>query len=236
MIPDVVHAPSVTCFFLVVLWYGTPICCTLESLHLIQADSLSQQSILNPGRLNAAKSLAEIMCEVKRVEKLHSVKTAWNCVPQWNTRSLLRTDLAIMSVSFRNLAIGIGIQNFPEGLAVSLPLRGSGMSTWRSFWWVKTNTHSHPKPRELLTWTAFYAFSAKAAPNSVPSICRKRRDQNACSHRYTVTQSNVHVFYAGYACSLLALICQTEMFLLKNKNDKKTKLTLISQTEKNDYF
>lgn len=38
------------------------------------------------------------------------------------------------SWSFRNLAIGIGIQNFPEGLAVSLPLRGAGFSTWRAFW------------------------------------------------------------------------------------------------------
>ncbi|XP_029954705.1 zinc transporter ZIP11-like [Salarias fasciatus] len=34
-----------------------------------------------------------------------------------------------------NLAIGIGIQNFPEGLAVSLPLRGSGVSTWTAFWY-----------------------------------------------------------------------------------------------------
>jgi len=31
------------------------------------------------------------------------------------------------------LAIGIGIQNLPEGTAVSLPLRGSGMSRRRSF-------------------------------------------------------------------------------------------------------
>ncbi|CAH6776363.1 Slc39a11 [Phodopus roborovskii] len=35
----------------------------------------------------------------------------------------------------KNLAIGIGIQNFPEGLAVSLPLRGAGFSTWRAFWY-----------------------------------------------------------------------------------------------------
>ncbi|XP_038402657.1 zinc transporter ZIP11 isoform X2 [Canis lupus baileyi] len=34
-----------------------------------------------------------------------------------------------------NLAIGIGIQNFPEGLAVSLPLRGAGFSPWRAFWY-----------------------------------------------------------------------------------------------------
>ncbi len=31
------------------------------------------------------------------------------------------------------LAVGIGIQNFPEGLAISMPLRGAGMSRFRSF-------------------------------------------------------------------------------------------------------
>lgn len=31
------------------------------------------------------------------------------------------------------LALGIGIQNFPEGAAVSLPLRQGGMSRWKSF-------------------------------------------------------------------------------------------------------
>jgi len=33
------------------------------------------------------------------------------------------------------LAIGIGIQNLPEGLAVSMPLRREGMSRRRSFWY-----------------------------------------------------------------------------------------------------
>lgn len=33
------------------------------------------------------------------------------------------------------LAIGIGIQNFPEGLAVSLPLRREGLSRLQSFWY-----------------------------------------------------------------------------------------------------
>jgi ZIP family zinc transporter len=33
------------------------------------------------------------------------------------------------------LAIGIGIQNFPEGMAVSLPLRREGMSRRKSFWY-----------------------------------------------------------------------------------------------------
>ena len=33
------------------------------------------------------------------------------------------------------LAIGIGIQNLPEGMAVSMPLRREGMSRLRSFWY-----------------------------------------------------------------------------------------------------
>ncbi len=33
------------------------------------------------------------------------------------------------------LAIGIGIQNFPEGVAVSMPLRREGMSRLKSFWY-----------------------------------------------------------------------------------------------------
>ena len=33
------------------------------------------------------------------------------------------------------LAIGIGIQNFPEGVAISLPLRRDGMKTGKSFWY-----------------------------------------------------------------------------------------------------
>ena len=33
------------------------------------------------------------------------------------------------------LALGIGIQNLPEGAAVSIPLRREGISRWKSFFW-----------------------------------------------------------------------------------------------------
>jgi ZIP family zinc transporter len=33
------------------------------------------------------------------------------------------------------LAIGIGLQNFPEGMAVSVPLRREGMGRLKSFWY-----------------------------------------------------------------------------------------------------
>ena len=33
------------------------------------------------------------------------------------------------------LALGIGLQNFPEGMAVSIPLRREGMGVFKSFWY-----------------------------------------------------------------------------------------------------
>jgi len=47
-------------------------------------------------------------------------------------RHSVTVDLCVILVR-RNLAIGIAIQNFPEGLAVSLPLKAAGFSTVRSF-------------------------------------------------------------------------------------------------------
>lgn len=42
------------------------------------------------------------------------------------------------------LAVGIGIQNFPEGFAVSMPLRGEGMSRLKSFWYGQLSAVVEP--------------------------------------------------------------------------------------------
>jgi len=42
------------------------------------------------------------------------------------------------------LAIGIGIQNFPEGIAVSFPLRRKGVSRGRSFWFGQLSAIVEP--------------------------------------------------------------------------------------------
>lgn len=42
------------------------------------------------------------------------------------------------------LAIGIGIQNFPEGFAVSVPLRREGMSRLKSFWYGQLSAIVEP--------------------------------------------------------------------------------------------
>ncbi len=40
--------------------------------------------------------------------------------------------------------MGIGIQNFPEGLAVSMPLRREGMSVGKSFWYGQLSGFVEP--------------------------------------------------------------------------------------------
>jgi len=42
------------------------------------------------------------------------------------------------------LAIGIGIQNFPEGIAVSMPLRRMGMGRWKSFMYGQSSAIVEP--------------------------------------------------------------------------------------------
>lgn len=42
------------------------------------------------------------------------------------------------------LAIGIGVQNFPEGLAVAMPLRRQGVSRRRSFWFGQLSAVVEP--------------------------------------------------------------------------------------------
>lgn len=42
------------------------------------------------------------------------------------------------------LAVGIGIQNFPEGVAVAMPLRSEGVSRRKSFWYGQLSAMVEP--------------------------------------------------------------------------------------------
>lgn len=50
------------------------------------------------------------------------------------------------------LAIGIGIQNFPEGIAVSMPLRRQGLSRWKSFNYGQLSAIVEPFAAVLGAW------------------------------------------------------------------------------------
>jgi ZIP family zinc transporter len=71
------------------------------------------------------------------------------------------------------LAVGIGIQNFPEAIAVSMPLRRLGMSQFKSFWYGQLSGIVEPLAgllgvvavivaREILPYAL--AFAAGAIP------------------------------------------------------------------------
>ena len=55
------------------------------------------------------------------------------------------------------LAIGIGLQNFPEGFAVSMPLRRQGVSKFKSFWYGQLSAIVEPIAAVLGAW-AVYRF------------------------------------------------------------------------------
>ena len=50
------------------------------------------------------------------------------------------------------LALGIGIQNFPEGTAVAMPLRRDGMSRSKSFWYGQLSGFVEPIAGVLGAW------------------------------------------------------------------------------------
>jgi zinc transporter, ZIP family len=50
------------------------------------------------------------------------------------------------------LAMGIGIQNFPEGIAVAMPLRRLGLSRFKSFWYGQLSAVVEPVAGVLGAW------------------------------------------------------------------------------------
>lgn len=55
------------------------------------------------------------------------------------------------------LAIGIGLQNFPEGIAVSMPLRREGFSRFKSFWYGQVSGIVEPIAGVVGSWAVIIA-------------------------------------------------------------------------------
>lgn len=74
------------------------------------------------------------------------------------------------------LAIGIGLQNIPEGLRIALPLRRSGMTRGRAFFWGQLSAAVEPVAGVIgaalvLVSSAFlpYGMAAGAARHAITS-------------------------------------------------------------------
>lgn len=108
--------------------------------------------LLGAGFLRIADKLLPHLHQGFATEEAEGVKTSWK-----------RTTLLILAITLHNipeglavgvafgagaaglpyatltgaiaLAIGMGLQNFPEGMSVSLPLKREGLSSWKSFYY-----------------------------------------------------------------------------------------------------
>ena len=60
------------------------------------------------------------------------------------------------------LAVGIGIQNFPEGIAVAMPLRAEGMGRLKSFWFGQLS--ALVEPVAAMTGAALVVVAAPILP------------------------------------------------------------------------
>lgn len=74
----------------------------------------------------------------------------------------LAGDMGITLASAMALALGMAIQNIPEGAIISLPLRGDGMSRRRAFGWGALS--GIVEPLSALTMIALYEHIAPALP------------------------------------------------------------------------
>ena len=91
-------------------------------------------------------------------EEVEGVKTSWHrskllisAITLHNIPEGLAIGVAFGAASSGDgigaavaLSIGIGIQNFPEGAAVSVPLRREGLTKKESFWWGQLSAMVEP--------------------------------------------------------------------------------------------
>ncbi len=104
-------------------------------------------------------------------EETEGVKTSWHrskllisAITLHNVPEGLAVGVAFGAASSGDgigaaiaLSIGIGIQNFPEGAAVSVPLRREGLSKKESFWWGQLSAMVEPIAAVLGAATIVYA-------------------------------------------------------------------------------
>lgn len=74
------------------------------------------------------------------------------------------------------LALGIGLQNFPEGAALTMPIRASGSSKWRAFHIGQLSAIVEPISAALGAWlvtqvTAILPYALAFAAGAMIFVC-----------------------------------------------------------------
>ncbi len=113
-----------------IAWVLPAIGFIIGSLFVLLSDKLLDKTLKNRGNLRKSNSL-------KKSILLISAMTIHN-IPEGMSVGVAFGGIAngvpgITIIGATMLAVGIGIQNFPEGAAVALPLRNEGFSRFKSF-------------------------------------------------------------------------------------------------------
>ncbi len=95
------------------------------------------------------------------------------------------------------VAVGIGIQNFPEGMAVSLPLRREGMARGRSFFYGQLSGIVEPMAGVL--GASIVIIAQSSCPTRSPSPPRHDlRGGGRGDSRVTVRRSRATLHHGGH--------------------------------------
>ena len=119
-------------------WFPAAGGCILGVFFLIGVDYLLNNLISGNRKLFRLENVASSQASWKRTALLILSVTLHN-IPEGMATGLAfalaveKGNDAVLTAGAWALAIGIGIQNFPEGAAISLPLRQEGMSRRKAF-------------------------------------------------------------------------------------------------------
>ncbi|TVP92679.1 ZIP family metal transporter [Alkalibacterium sp.] len=84
---------------------------------------------------------------------LHNIPEGFAIGVAFGTMALTG-DISLL-IGAVTLSIGMGLQNFPEGTAVSMPLRREGMSRGRAFWYGQLSGSVEPVSALLGLWLVY---------------------------------------------------------------------------------
>lgn len=101
---------------------------------LLLARLLPNRLVMTDSRRRSALLISSIT--------LHNIPEGLAVGVSFGALSALPTPAALTAAWM--LAVGVGLQNFPEGAAVSLPLRREGLSRGRAFFWGQASALVEP--------------------------------------------------------------------------------------------
>ena len=113
-----------------IAWILPAIGFIIGSLFVLLSDKLLDKTLKNRGNLKKSNSLKKSILLISAMT-IHNIPEGMSVGVAFGGIASGVPGITIIGATM--LAVGIGIQNFPEGAAVALPLRNEGFSRFKSF-------------------------------------------------------------------------------------------------------